>query len=101
MQVDGQSAEPIALNKQYLIVKDPISPEDAERTLDGKPIIAEDSDGICYFKRLRIQDGGEVVLESLDSGGEYPPVTLARRGSGRTYLAKAWPVAGILFEIPS
>lgn len=101
VQVDGQSAEPIALNKQYLIVKDPISPEDAERTLDGKPIIAEDSDGICYFKRLRIQDGGEVVLESLDSGGEYPPVTLARRGSGRTYLAKAWPVAGILFEIPS
>jgi hypothetical protein len=98
--VDGQSAEPIALHQQYLIVQNPVSPEEAARSFDGRPVIAEDTNGSYYFKRLRIQEGGTVVLESLDSGGDYGPVMLAETGSGKNCLARVWPVAGILFEIP-
>ena len=98
--VDGQSAEPIALHQQYLIIQNPVSPEEAARSFDGKPVIAEDTNGSYYFKRLRIQEGGAVVLESLDSGGDYGPVMLAAAGSGKNCLARIWPVAGILFEIP-
>jgi len=101
VQVDGQSAEPIALHQQYLIVQRPVSPEEAARSFDGRPIIAEDSNGSFYFKRLRVQETGEAVLESLDSGGEYGPIMLAPVGSGKNCLARVWPVAGILFEIPN
>ncbi len=100
VQVDGQSAEPIALDKQYLIIQESIPAEDAGHALDGKAVIAEDSDGSCFFKRLRVQSDGIVVLESLDSGGQYPPVVLSPRGSSGVQLKQIWPVAGILFELP-
>jgi len=100
VQVDGQSAEPIALDKQYLIIKASVSAENAGQALDGKPVIAEDSDGNSFFKRLRVQSDGIVVLESLDSGGEYPPIVLSPPGSSGVHLKQIWPVAGILFELP-
>lgn len=100
VEVDGQSAEPIALHQQYIIVKNAISTADAFRSVEGKPIIAQDTNGSFYFKRLRAQATGEVVLESLDSGGNYPPILLAAPGSPKNALAQVWPVAGILFEVP-
>lgn len=100
VEVDGRSAEPIALHEQYIIIKNPISPGEAMRTLDGKPIIAEDTKGSFYFKRLRSGASG-IVLESLDSGGDYPPIVLAPSDGDRNGLAQVWPVVGILFEIPS
>ena len=101
VEVMGQSAEPHALNGQYLIVKKEITATEALKTLDGKPIIAADTDDNRYFKRLRIVGTDGIVLESLDSGGDYGPVVLAQAGKGSNCLERVWPVAGILFELPS
>lgn len=98
VHVDGQSAEPYALPDQYLIVAHPINPTSgALDSCDGHPVIAADSDGNHYFKRLRrVADG--VVLESLDSGGVYPPVVLLPSNCGSPCLGRIWPVLGVLFE---
>jgi len=101
VEVDGQSAEPRALNKQYIIVKKEIPVEEALKTLDGKPIIAGDTNDIQYFKRLRVTASDQIVLESLDSGGDYGPVILSAPGKGKNCLVRVWPVAGVLFELPS
>jgi hypothetical protein len=50
VEVVGRSAEPHALNKQYLLIKQEISGAEALKSLDGKPVIAGDSDGRRYFK---------------------------------------------------
>jgi hypothetical protein len=100
VEVDGKSAEPLALDRQYLIVQDSILSLDAVKMQDGKPVIAEDSGGTCYFKRLRFQEDSSIVLESLDSGGEYRPIILAPPGSDKNCLHRVWPVAGVLFELP-
>ena len=69
-EVQGSSAEPTALNEQYLLAK---SQRDdlakALEDLDGKPVIAEDSEGCAFFKRLRVLDGKSVILESMDKTG--------------------------------
>jgi hypothetical protein len=101
VEVDGQSAEPLALHGQYLIVRSPTADKNAVRTFDGKPVIAEDSNGAFYFKRLRANGDQGVILESLDSGGDYPPVVLDVPGGAGNALKQVWPVAGVLFEIPN
>ena len=101
VEVVGQSAEPHALNGQYLIVRKEITVEEALKTLDGKPIIACDTDDNRYFKRLRITAIDQIVLESLDSGGYYGPVVLSPPGKGKNCLVRVWPVVGVLFELPS
>jgi energy-coupling factor transporter ATP-binding protein EcfA2/SOS-response transcriptional repressor LexA len=101
VEVVGQSAEPHALNGQYLIVKKEITAAEALKTLDGKPIIAADTDDNRYFKRLRIVAPDRLVLESLDSGGDYGPVVLAAPRKGKNCLERVWPVAGVLFELPN
>ena len=100
VEVVGQSAEPHALNGQHLIVKKEIGAEEALKTLDGKPIIATDTDDNRYFKRLRITND-QIVLESLDSGGDYRPEVLSLPGKGKNCLVRVWPVAGVLFELPN
>ena len=98
VEVDGQSAEPYALDGQHLIVADPINPEnEALEPYDGHLVIAGDSDGNHYFKRLRTV-ADRVVLESLDSGGVYPPVVLLPPNGGSPSLKRVWPVLGVLFE---
>jgi AAA domain-containing protein len=101
VEVVGQSAEPHALNGQFLIVKSPIAPDAAFKTLEGKPVIAADNDDNCYFKRLRIPTSNQIVLESLDTGGDYPPVVLLPPGTATNSIKSVWPVAGILFERPN
>lgn len=100
VEVVGKSAEPHALDKQYLIVKNELTFVEALKTLEGKPIIAADTDENYYFKRLRTASD-RIVLESLDSGGDYGPVVLSLPGSGRNCLKRVWPVVGILFELPT
>jgi energy-coupling factor transporter ATP-binding protein EcfA2/flagellar motility protein MotE (MotC chaperone) len=101
VEVIGQSAEPYALDRQYIIVKNEITVEDAVKTLEGKPIIATDTGDNQYFKRFRVASSEQVVLESLDSGGDYGPVVLSLPGKGKNCLVRVWPVAGVLFELPS
>ncbi len=100
VEVVGQSAEPYALDGQYLIVKNPIAPQIAMKSLQGHPVIAADTDGNTYFKRLRCVTDDRIVLESLESSGTYGPVVLSPPGGGGICLEKVWPVAGVLFEQP-
>jgi hypothetical protein len=101
VEVVGQSTEPHALDGQFLIVKSPVAPDAASKTLEGKPIIAADNDDNCYFKRLRVPTAGHIVLESLDTGGDYPPVILTAPGASPDSINAVWPVVGILFERPN
>lgn len=100
VQVSGGSAEPQALDGQYLLIGDPIAPDVACRSLDGRPVIATDSDGHQYFKRLRVVGSEGVVLESLHGGGDYPPVFLSAPGKTGPTIDQISPVVGVLFERP-
>jgi energy-coupling factor transporter ATP-binding protein EcfA2 len=99
VEVSGHSAEPQALDKQFLIIGDNVSLKEAEKNLDGRPVIAEDSNQSRYFKRLRV-DANNIILESLEIGGDYPPILLAKMPGLPTHLTKVWPVLGVLFEKP-
>jgi energy-coupling factor transporter ATP-binding protein EcfA2 len=99
VEVTGHSAEPQALEKQFLIIGDPVSLKDAEKNLDGHPVIAEDSDQSRYFKRLRVESD-KIILESLATGGDFPPILLAKTSSLPKHLTNVWPVLGVLFEKP-
>jgi len=99
VEVSGHSAEPQALDKQFLIIGDHVSLKEAEKKLDGHPVIAEDSDQSRYFKRLRVDDNN-VILESLEIGGDFPPILVSKTPGLLKYLTKVWPVLGVLFEMP-
>jgi hypothetical protein len=99
VEVSGHSAEPQALEKQFLIIGDSVSLKDAEKDLDGHPVIAEDCDQSRYFKRLRVESDN-IILESLEIGGDFPPILLAKTPGSLKHLTKVWPVLGVLFEKP-
>ena len=101
VEVAGDSAEPIALDGQMLLIGDPISAEDALNRFDGRPVIAGDWRDERYFKRLRRGQNDSVVLESLETGGNFPPVLLSHQTGASADLKEVWPVYGVLFEKPS
>ena len=99
-EVLGSSAEPIALDKQYLLAK----PQRIDlglvlRELEGKPVIAEDSEDSAFFKRLRVLDSRSVILESLDKTGSEAPIHLSTdpKKPG-PLLARIREVVGVVFE---
>ncbi len=100
VEVAGQSAEPVALDGQMLMIGDPVSPDDALTRFEGRPVIAGDEDDNRYFKRLRGGEANTVVLESLEISGDFPPVVLTHRTGQTTDLKEVWPVYGVLFERP-
>jgi len=100
VQVVGKSAVPRALNNQFLIIGKELTTTQALNTLVGKPIIAADNNDNYYFKRLQMPASGQIVLESLDIGGDYPPLLLSVPGNGENCVERVWPVAGVLFELP-
>lgn len=101
IEVVGQSAQPLALDKQHLFLGEQVQDARDLRRLDGVPVIAADSENNWYFKRLRLATPELFILESLDGGGEYPPEVLWAQGSGKRSLAHVWEVLGVLFEMPS
>jgi hypothetical protein len=101
VSVDGHSAEPRALDKQFLIIANPMPVPEARKKLDGRPVIAEDSSGSRYFKRLRSGSEGVVILESLEIGGDFPPIVLVDKPGNPSDVRTIWPVIGVLFERPS
>jgi hypothetical protein len=101
VEVEGHSAVPLALNKQFLIIANPMPTVEACKNLEDQPVIAEDSLGSRYFKRLRSGGDGLVILESLEIGGDFPPVVLADKPGAATHIQSIWPVLGVLFERPS
>lgn len=99
--VSGQSAQPLALDGQYLLVGKRVKDVTELSRLDGRPVIALDSAQQRFFKRLRLLDGNIVVLESLDGGGDYPPELLSMNKASSRWLEECWEVLGVLFELPS
>jgi len=100
-KVSGRSAEPIALDGQFIITQ-PITLTPATfAQLDGRLVIAVDDSGARYFKRLR-RHGVIVVLESLNPDGTAPAEILSLEGEmGLPRLTGLLEVVGVLFELPN
>jgi hypothetical protein len=99
-QVSGRSAEPFALDGQYLLVRSPSREPDRLVKSDGSLVLAIDEEGGHYFKRLRVPDSRTVILESLDLSGREPAILLGREPGDRPSLVEIVPVVGVLFELP-
>ncbi|PRD49978.1 ATP-binding protein [Phyllobacterium myrsinacearum] len=99
-QVNGRSAEPIALDGQFLITHElPFDSQTLAR-MEGRLVIAIDDSGARYFKRLRLH-GKIVVLESLNPDGTTRSELLSLDSdAGHPKLCGLLEVAGILFELP-
>lgn len=100
-QVAGRSAEPVALDGQYIITHPVEMTSVAIAQLEGRLVIAVDDTGARYLKRFRPRDQF-VVLESLNPDGMTPAELLSFDGEkGLPKLTALMEVAGILFELPS
>ena len=99
-EVQGSSAEPIALDKQYLLAKS--ARDDLAKALielEGKPVIAEDSEDCAFFKRLRVLDAKSVILESLDKTGSEEMVRLSTDPEQPgPMLVRVREVVGVVFD---
>ncbi len=99
-EVQGRSAEPIALAGQFLITREATTTSQQIKALDGRPVIAIDEDGTRYFKRLCCR-GNFVVLESLNQDGTTAAELLSFDGTQElTKLLHVLEVIGVLFEMP-
>ena len=99
-QVKGRSAEPIALEGQFLITHQVDFGVTTVATLEGRLVIAIDESGARYFKRLRRQSS-IAVLESLNPDGTTPAELLSFDGAlGLPKLIGLLTVVGVLFELP-
>ena len=96
----GSSAEPIALNNQYILAKSAQTDlATALRELDGRPVIAEDSEDCAFFKRLRVLNSTSVVLESLDKTGAEGLILLSTNPGGSSpMLTRIREVVGVVFD---
>jgi hypothetical protein len=100
-KVEGRSAEPIALEGQFLITRDKPAKTDAIASLDGRLVVGIDEEGARYFKRLRCHEK-IVVLESLNPDGLTAAEVLSLDGShSLPKITEALEVVGILFELPN
>ncbi|SFK63508.1 hypothetical protein [Methylocapsa palsarum] len=100
-KVKGSSAEPVALEGQYLITRGKSIKAEAIASLEGRLIVGIDEDGARYFKRLRCH-GMIVVLESLNPDGSTAAEILSLDCShALPKITEALEVIGVLFELPS
>ena len=72
----GESAEPIALDGQFLILGPNIPGKNELSEYDGHPVVVEEHNW-TLFKRLRLAAGGLIVLESLNTAGRHSPITIS------------------------
>jgi AAA domain len=99
-QVQGRSAEPIALDGQFLATHPTTFGSDTLKRLEARLVVAVDETGERYFKRLRVHDS-LVVLESLNPDGTTSAQLLSLDGShGFPRLTDLLEVVGVLFELP-
>lgn len=99
-KVEGRSAEPIALEGQFLITRDKPVKADTIASLNGRLVVGIDEDGARYFKRLRCHKK-IVVLESLNPDGLTAAEVLSLDGShSLPKITEALEVIGVLFELP-
>lgn len=99
-EVNGRSAEPLALDTQLLITQPVTFGAEALRRLEGRLVIAVDDSGERNFKRLRVH-APMVVLESLNPDGTTPAQLLSLDGSqSLPTLTGLLEVVGVLYEAP-
>lgn len=99
-RVEGRSAEPIALEGQFLMTRAATKNLEELMALDGHLVVAVDENGRRLFKRLRCLDQ-IAVLESLNPDGTSAAEVLSFNGSlGLPRLTDALEVIGVLFELP-
>jgi hypothetical protein len=99
-QVQGRSAEPIALDTQYLITQPAKFGSDTLRRLDGRLVVTVDETGARYFKRLRVRPP-LAILESLNPDGTTAAELLSLDGTlSFPKLTDLLEVVGVLFELP-
>jgi len=99
-KVEGQSAEPIALDGQYLLTGQDVTSQQDIIRMDGRLVIASDSEGTRYFKRLRAIAKETIILESLNADGYYPSIVASLDSSQDIQITTVLPVTGVLFELP-
>lgn len=100
-KVSGRSAEPIALDGQFIMTQPVLMTPSALSEMDGHLVIAVDDSGTRYFKRLR-RRGVLVVLESLNPDGTAPAEIPSPEGKlGLPRLTDMLEVVGVLFELPN
>jgi hypothetical protein len=100
-KVNGRSAEPIALDGQFIVTQPVTLTPASLRRMDGCPVVAVDDSGARYFKRFR-RHGAIIVLESLNPDGTAPGEILSFEGElGLPRLTGMLEVVGVLFELPS
>jgi hypothetical protein len=101
LEVQGRSAEPIALSGQFLMTRDPVSTVSQIRALQSRPVVAVDENGTRYFKRLRCA-GSLAVLESLNPDGTTGSEILSFEESAKfPKITHVLEVIGVLFELPT
>jgi hypothetical protein len=99
-KVEGRSAEPIALESQYLITHPTKFGEETLQRLDKHLVVAVDDTGARYFKRLQVRKPF-AILESLNPDGTTAAELLSLDTSGTfPKLTDLLEVVGILFELP-
>lgn len=101
-KVYGNSAVPLALDGQYLLVGDLIVDSEQVSRLDGRLVIATtemlDGEVARFFKRMRWKPP-LVVLESLDLGGKSPPEILSLDSDEKwPRLTSVSEVIGVIFS---
>jgi hypothetical protein len=100
-KVSGRSAEPIALDGQFIMTRPIILTAATLGEMDGRLAIAVDDSGARYFKRFR-RHGAIVVLESLNPDGTSAAEILSLDGElGLARLTGMLEVVGVLFELPN
>lgn len=100
-KVVGRSAEPIALDGQFIMTQPVSLTPPSLLEMEGHLVIAVDDAGARYFKRFR-RHNDIVVLESLNPDGTAPAEILGIDGkSSVPTLAGLLRVVGVLFELPS
>ncbi len=98
--VQGRSAEPVALDGQFLITRPPVAGLSEMKAFDGCAVVAIDDAGTPYFKRLR-WGAIFVVLESLNPDGNAASEVLGLDDTlGLPLLSQVLEVSGVLFELP-
>jgi hypothetical protein len=99
-EVKGRSAEPIALEGQFLITRPGRPAGHATHQLDKRLVVAIDKTGARYFKRLQVKPPF-AVLESLNPDGTTAPELLSLDPAQPfPELSELLEVVGVLFELP-
>ena len=101
-EIKGRSAEPYALDGQYLIVGKPETDFSNIDSMDGEFVLAIDSDGQNLFKRMRIHNKKLISLESLDINGKEASLLFSSDESlGLPSIKQISHVKGVVFNLPA